>query len=223
MAIDTERVRRILRKGDHIAAFAALESEPPLEAAQTYHSIAKDLYWQDRDLPNAKATLLRGIAFALAKEHQEDPEVRTTGKAMCYDLASFCWPGWDEPDIEIGREELTLGQAAAARNLELAIELGRGDGPLANAHFLIGAFDLAWSRLPEAAESFEKYRHHAALADDEVGVLAAEGYAALTRHLEGKPEAEEEFLVIVNRLLEDDLEHGAFFAEQLETARRVFG
>lgn len=222
MAIDVEKVRTKIRLGEETSAFMSIEAEPPLAAAQAFHAIAKELYWNDRDLASTKATLIRGIAFALSNAHEGDLEVRGEGKAMCYDLASFCWPGWDEPDMEIGREELTLGMAAAARNLELAVELGRGDGALANAHFLIGAYDLAWSRLPDAAESFEKYRHHAALADDEVGVLAAQGYVALVRHLDGIPEAEAEFLAIYNRLLDDDLEHGAFFAEQLETARRVF-
>lgn len=222
MAIDVEKVRRVIRKGDHISAFSSMEAAAPQEAAEAYHAVAKELYWKDRDLPNAKATLLRGIAFALSPEHQDLTELRSIGKAMCYDLASFCWPGWDEPDIEIGRDELTLGQAAAARNLELAQELGRGDGPLANAYFLIGAYDLAWSRLPEAEEAFEKYRHHAALADDDTGVLAAEGYSALTRHLAGQSGAEEEFDAIRDRLFEDDLEHGAFFGDQLDTARKVF-
>lgn len=223
MAIDVDKMRRMIRDGESSSAYRTLEAIPhPVEAAQAFHAVAKELYWKDHDLPSARATLVQGIAFALSPSFEESAEVRSAGKAMCYDLGSFCWPGWDEPDIVIEREDLTMGQAAADRNLELAIELKRGDGALANAHFLIGAFHLAWSRLPEALASFSQYEHYAKLADDEAGAIVARGYQALVRHLEGDPDGEEAFLIIVAELAEDAVEHGAFFAEQLETARSVF-
>lgn len=223
MEIDVDQTRRMIRGGEQASAFKLLESIPhPVEAAQAFHAVAKELYWKDRDLVSARGTLVQGIAFALSPTFSESAEVRGAAKAMCYDLGSFCWPGWDEPDIEIEREDLTMGQAAADRNLELAIELERGDGPLANAHFLVGGFHLAWSRLPEAAASFERYHHHATLAGDEAQMMVSRGYQALVRHLEGDPDAEEEFLSICAELEKDEVEHGAFFAEQLETARSVF-
>lgn len=190
----------------------------PHEIAEAYHRVAKDLYWKNKDLTSARSALALGIAYAVdqARISDEPDELKGKVKAMCYDLASFCWPGWDEPGILIGETDLEVGEHAAHENLRLAIELQRGDLPMANAHFMVGAYHLARRRHAFAESSFEEFQARATAAGDIGAAILAEGYLALVR-----PGAD--ILPICARLREEGGESGGFFAEQLLTAARVFG
>lgn len=199
-------------------------SGPPEQVADAYHRVAKDLYWKDKDLSSARSALALGIAYAVDQARSTtDPDLALdlTGraKAMCYDLASFCWPGWNEPGIPIGEAEIECGEHAASENLRLAIELQRGDVPMANAHFMVGAFHLARSRFAYAHTSFEEFRAFAERAGDSGMALLAEGYLALADVLDG---SEADLNGIIERLRSQGVEHGQFFADQLVTAKRVF-
>lgn len=172
------------------------------------HAEGKACYWKAKDLPAAKAKLEEGIALARSVGDAAEE------KAMNYDLASFCWPGWDEPGIEIAEDDLAAGEKAADENLRLAEELKRDHGPMANAHFMVGAYQLARGRSTEAQASFRRQREHASAAEDRAGVLLAEGYLSLA----SRGTAEE----AAGALRNSGLENGIFFADQLDTAARVF-
>jgi hypothetical protein len=225
MAIDVEVARRLLAEGQGSLTTQVIEAEgTPLDIAGAYHQVAKDLYWKDKDLAGARSALALGIAYAVDQARSTldvdlAAELSGVAKAMCYDLASFCWPGWAEPGIEIGEAELECGEHAAAENLRLAIELERGDLPMANAHFMVGAYHLARRRHAYAEAAFQEFLQRATNAGEEGTALLAEGYLALVRRLDGTGD---ELDLVLSRLRTGGLEHGAFFADQLATAEAVF-
>lgn len=228
MSVDLEKARSLIREGEFEAATSEIEaSDSPIEVATAYHSLGKNLYWKDKSLPLALDTFRYGIECALRlAADSEDPnvanELRGRAKAMCFDTASFCWPGWDEPGIEIGESQLAEGEEAAKKNLQFAIELQRGAVPMANAHFMIGAYQLARQNWPDARTSFRLFREHAEASGDADLIQLADGYLALCRWRQDDPDAEHEFRAVVETLDAVEGENGSFFAEQLTTAARVF-
>jgi hypothetical protein len=143
--------------------FTALAGLPDkgdsVDATKGHHRLMRDLYWKDKNLPAVVAVACAGIAAAsrAAAENVGEPieaELLGLAKGMAYDLGSFTWPGWDEPGIQIGPTDMALGREAAKFNLRLAGELKRGDLPLSNAQWLIGAHDLAAGGWQKAQEAF---------------------------------------------------------------------
>lgn len=177
---------------------------------EALHREAKDRYWKHKDLPGARRLLEEGIALA---RRQASPDLE---KPLQYDLASFCWPGWDEAGISPTEEDLLAGDRAAAENLRLAIELQRGPAGMANAHFMVGAYALVARRY---AEAYEAFRRQADCAPEPPGKCLGEGYASLA---EGLARGEVAIGASVERLRTSGWEHGLGLADQLETAARVF-
>ena len=58
-------------------------------------------------------------------------------------LSGDSWPGGKDEGIEITASDLVAGIALARQNLRLAKELKRDDEVFANAHWLLGAHQLA--------------------------------------------------------------------------------
>ncbi len=178
------------------------------------HQKAKASYWKDKDLSEARRLLEEGIAAARGQGSRE------LEKPLQYDLASFCWPGWDESGIVISDDDLSVGEIAAAENLRLAGELERGDAALANAWFMVGGYRLVRNRYREAADAFAHQRGFAERGQDPAGADLAQGYASLAGQLGG---GDEGVSAAIDRLRSSGWEHGPAFATQLETAARVFG
>lgn len=185
--------------------------------AADLHAAAKAAYWQDKDLRKAIELAQKGIRAAADAGDQGEE------KAINYDLASFCWPGWDESGIQIHSSELALGATAADRNLELAIVLNRPAVAMANAHFMVGAYHLAYRRLSEAKTSFIHFQRFAEDNHDLGQIRLADGYLALTAILAQAADGEARFENIVENLRTSGVEHGPFFANQLVAAKRIFG
>lgn len=212
--------REAVRGGKWTEAEALiLESGSSLEISRAFHAVAKGIYWKDKNLGHARAMLEEGIAYALAEAASD--ELKSAAKAMSFDLASFCWPGWDEPGIEISDEDIAAGIEAADRNLALAIELKKGDGPMANAYFIVGAYQLTGRHFTDALISFTHFRSHAVSGKDVPSTRLADGYIALTQWLNGDPDGEESFVAITDRLNSSCNENEVYFAQQLKSAAKI--
>ncbi|MEK6223007.1 MAG: hypothetical protein N2D54_12245, partial [Chloroflexota bacterium] len=84
-----------------------------------------------------------GIEYNSQKAAETDDvglanEFKGKAKALNYNLASFSWPGWDEPGfMDIPTDILALGLQAAHENLRLAIELKKEEVRVSRAHWAI--------------------------------------------------------------------------------------
>ena len=141
-------------------------------------------------------------------------QLRGTAKAISYNLGSFCWPGWAEPGIDIGKKECSFGYDAAKCNLRLGSELKRPAKAMGNAHWLVGAYELASRHFDRAIASFDKA--HNTFTEDRALALMAAGYAELTKHLQSMGNAqrvEDAKTALINEGSED----AKAFADQLTT------
>jgi hypothetical protein len=219
-----EQLREILAEQDTFAAAEFLEAQgAPVEIGQRYHAVMRDLYWTHRDLPAVLVAARAGILHCLRASRAEGAErdrLRGLAKTLAYDLASFAWPGWDEPGIQPTAPEESAGFDAARLNLRLAVELGRGPEPVMNAHWVVGAHQLAAGEFGEAILAFGRAAAAGRHAENPAGEKMAAGYAALARLLDRQPEAEAELRACLEAL--ETEKDGPFFSEQIQVARRVF-
>ena len=113
---------------------------------------------------------------------------------------------------------------AARLNLRLAIELKRGAAPMFNAHWIIGAHELAQGRHTEAIASYEQARKIANEENLRGNAMLAGGSIAIAK-IAGKRDVaagEREFSEVKMSLTSGNVPDGKFFADQLETAYQVF-
>ncbi len=217
------------RAQDSFAAIDALcAAQDKLAATKSFHEVMHHFYWKEKSLAPAvafgRAGLQHGMAAAAAVEASDAKlayELRSTAKGMAYDLASFTWDGWDEKGIVITESDLKLGLDAARTNLRLAVELKKGDLPLARAWWMLGAQQMSARDDKGAIESFEKSAKFAKAAQAEGEELLARGDAAIVRlrQSQGK-EGKDEMEDVKTQLKK--VKDGEFFIEQLDTAVRVF-
>jgi tetratricopeptide (TPR) repeat protein len=151
-------------------------------------------------------------------------ELRGTAKTMAYNLASNTWPGWNETGIRITPADIEAGMEAARLNLRLAIELKRGPDPMFNAHWVIGALELARGRHDEAIASYEQARKIATDSNLRAYALLAGGSIAIAK-IAGKinvSEGERDLAQVKSSLTSENLNDGKFFADQLEATYQIF-
>jgi tetratricopeptide (TPR) repeat protein len=213
---------------DGVEAALGLLSDPeislaPAEQISSYTELMRHAYWQAKDLTAAIQIGQAGIetGMKLASEFPDQAaEIKGAVKAIHYDLASFTWPGWDEPGIEITREKIALGLASARKNLDLAFELKREALPLSRAYWMLGAQLLADGAYYKARENFSIAAHQAAKADSPADKFLAEGFLAIGLILDGQGDATEALETVKDSLRGQ--EHGDLFIKQLDDALRVF-
>lgn len=213
---------------DIAAAIGYLSSQPDADAeavADCYLDLQKHLYYEAKDLANLTLMSAAGIQFALAQAHRL-PEsaylLRSKAKALSYNLASYTWPGWDEPKLPINAAHLAMGLSAAKANLRLAHELDKGDLPLSRAHWVVGAHRLALADWPAALKSFTAAVEYAQKADATADALLSQGYIALTEILRDVANADAQQRLSNLKTQLADLEYGDFFVQQLDSALAVF-
>ena len=237
-----EEITNWLRTADSYAAIEALSRQPdPRETAKSFADAAAHFYWKGKDLAASVALGRAGAQYALSSAERlaaSDPalaaELRGQAKAMTFNLASFTWPGWDEPGIPITPADMSVGLDAAKANLRLARELKRGPLPLSRAHWMLAGHWLAVAQYGPAREQFQSAGREASAAASEPDRLLAEGFELLTAHLSADGgaagtggaagSASDETLARLNDVLTRlrPLEQGGMFVQQIETARRVF-
>jgi hypothetical protein len=220
---------RILEAEGVAAALDYLDSDgfpSPAERVQGYHELMKHAYWKLKNLPATIKIGQAGIAIgeALAGTHPEQHnEIMSNIKAIHYDLASFTWPGWDEPDFTITAAQTQLGLKAAKRNLQLAIDLRKPPLPLSRAYWMLAAQEIAARQYAEAKEHFFQAEQTARETDSAADQLLSRGFVQVTGLL-----ADPDDLALTEKLNEVKAalqveEHGEFFIQQMDDALRVFG
>ena len=222
-----------LQRLDDEGAFAAVQvfTDLPdaLAAATGLHAFARSRYWDHHDLPGVVVFNHAAIQHALtaAGDGATDPDqadaLRGIAKEASYDLASFTWPGWAEPGIaprrhrpapRPGRRPTQPATGPRTRPRRP----GPQPGPLGAGRAAPGSRHC--SRPTQAARaSFDRAARHAEDGGHEADRLLHTGYAALVDALAGRPD--HAFREVTDRL-RDGVPGGPGFADQLDTARRVF-
>lgn len=203
----------LLKAKDSFAAVEYMaELGDPAEVAANYSELVRLLYWQEHDVPAMISMARAGIQYCLSFSV---PEMRGYGKTIAYNLASFTWPGWDEPGIKLSPADILTGLDAAKLNVRLANELNKPNIAKSRAHWMLGAHWMAQHELDKARHHFYRAAIYANRdGDHEDEMLLARAYAMLTKRAEAE----------VKEVLEQvkSHEHGAGMVEQLRTAQRVF-
>lgn len=203
------------------------QQDGPLAVINTYSQLVRRLYWEEKNLPAVIIIALAGIQYGLmastAASHPDTAaKIKSVAKGLAYDLASFTWPGWNEPGIVIGLSDLAIGLEAAKANLRFANELDKGDLPLSRAYWMLGGHHLAGGNLSDAAACFNKTEDYAAAANVEAERLLAQGFSLITAMLEspGNTAIQDQLEQVKDHLAR--LEHGEDFIGQIDTAWSVF-
>ncbi len=218
-----DRARKLTMSKDVGALVELLTEEAaPSEAMEHFQTLAKEAYWDQRNLDRAVRIARAGVTvgLALSADSDEPYELRSAAKALAFNLASFAWPGWNEEGIAIEPGHLVEALDAARTNVRLAVELEKGSIAVGRGHWMVGACLLALGRYQDALAEFLAARLAADEGRSDAESALAEGYEALVRVIErpGDASIEAELNEILDRLRELD---GAF-AAQIETARSVF-
>lgn len=214
------------------AACREIESgRTPREAATFYHATAQALYHKRKDVRSMVALSRAGIHFALteanrlaATDAEQAAALRGDAKTIAYDLGSNLWPGWQDEGIVLSPADLATGLEAARLNLQLAKELDRPALPRCNAHWLLGAHELARGATAAAREQFALARRQAEVAARPDYEWMCRGYGALAglRCVPAPADAEREFTQAVAALRELKTDDASFFADQLVAVRGLW-
>ena len=195
------------------------------EAAEAYRSSMRSAYWEDADIPTVTAMAYAGVAHLLAGAEAVGGDAadgaRYAAKGLMYDLASFTWPGWDQPGVEIAPSDATGGLAAARMNLMMAITLERGDLAESRAQWMLGAHLLTGGDHDGASLAFTESMAAAERAGASAEEALARAFRALTE-LDAEPDDGEDALQAALADLAR-VADGKAFIDQVTTARRVLG
>jgi hypothetical protein len=207
---------------DCLVDIATLAETDLTESPDAYSEAMRHAYWEDKDLAGATAIAFAGISRLLAEARSAEPSrayaLRSGAKQLTYDLASFTWPGWDEPGIIVTPPEMRAGLAAARANLRMAEELQKGDVALSRAHWILGAHQLAAGHPDEASTSFAEAATAAERAGEPGEAALAQAFGALAAVAED-PSATPSLDEALARL--SVIDGGTELAAQVTTAREV--
>jgi len=201
--------------------------DDPKQIYDLYHATTQSLCFKQKNIP-AMVTLSRsGIDYFIkradASTNDEDQAARFRGwaKALSYNLGANTWPGWGDEGIELTDADLVTGMEAAKLNLKLAQELDRPAEPMSNAHWLVGAHELARQNSQAATIQFRLAHKFALNAENQELINLQTGYLQLAL-LQGDLENDElrrqseSAIATLQNLMTDDAK---FFADQLVVAR----
>ena len=201
-----------------------------VEAVDAFDDLLRDAYWKHKDVVAALQIGRAGIRYcqdqaADANDAIAQKEVIGGAKTLCYDLASFCWVGWDELGVAISDQAAQAGRDAAKKDLELAERLGVVPMPMSRSLWMHGAYHLTDGEYAQAKQCFESAAEHAQRGGVEAEQFLSEGYAAVAICLDpGTARVDREahgdtFAAIKGRLIEG--EQVQSLVDQLHTAKAV--
>lgn len=222
----------VLDAGDSYALCQWVERQGSAAHVLTlYHDLSQTLYGKRRAVRSMIAVSRAGIHFGLteaARIATSDPELaarlRGEVKAISYDLGANLWPGWQDEGIVLTAADLETGFEAAQLNLRLAEELGRPPLARCNAHWLLGAHELARGGAAAALVQFTCAVEQAQLAERADFRAMSAGYAAIAALRIDRQDAaaEQSFTAAVRDLEQLGTEDAKYFADQLRTVRTGF-
>ncbi len=209
------------------------------DVVKTFEDLLLDCYWKAKSIEQVIHFANAGIHYCLARawssgdlgddlydEIYDDPEreLLFAAKRMATNAASFTWIGWNEPDIEITREQRRRGIAFARYSVRQLRELDPTGAQLAYTYWYLAAHLMANESYADALSVFGEARDHSASAGGDPDQPAMfDGYIGLTKILSGDNETgESEFDSAVAALESRDSEDAAFYAKQLVDVRTFF-
>lgn len=227
----TEIVRLCEAEGS-LQAIALIQSQgDPATVADAYAQLVPDLYYKQKDAPLMLMIGRAGVQYCLDEARRcekDDAELaatlRGTAKAMAFNLSVNCWPAWEDEGITLTDSDVRNGYDLARLNLRLAIELKRDAAKRANAHWLLGAHQLAAQESTAAIGSFQKAAELFQQAKQPDGEQMALGYTVIAKLTteEEKADGERELKAAVEKLREIDTDDSRFYADQLESVAKFF-
>ncbi len=193
-------------------------------------ALMRHCYWDQKDLGGSLLFGRTGVQQALSLATDLDVDnraaadsLRTSARVLLYNIASFSWPGWAEPGIEISATLAEEGLAASRSNLKLARDLEKDPLPISRAWWMLGAHLLTAREYWQAADAFEQATTLAFAAGKRDEELLSRAFRQLAL-IQMLPEAGKEEQRLYQYLEElGNLPDGEFFTNQVETARQVLG
>lgn len=227
-------IQTILQTGDSYAAVEHIQRDgTPLKIAARYQSLVLDLYWKAHDLPAVitigRAGILHCLSQSLAADIPPDSKdnLRSTAKAIAFNLGSFTWPGWEEPGIAPAPSDLAIGRDCALLNLRLALELKKPPKALSNAHWLIGVHALASGDFELAEKEFELALEVLPAGDESTNALETLnlGFLAVAQICSNpsNPDTVSRLAKILASLRQQNNDDAKTYASQLEASLKLFG
>src|SRR5688572_10407335 len=103
------QIHKMLKAGDAYNVALVMESfGEPRTVATNYQEVSNYLYWTAGDLPSFTVFARQGIDYNLAKAREVSStnaqlatNLRSAAAVLAFNLASYTWPGWAEPSIQI--------------------------------------------------------------------------------------------------------------------------
>lgn len=214
--------------GDVSSACNAIEScSDQHTIAQLYARASQAAYLERKSVQIMAALTNAGVRYCLdsaealaSEDHKSALKMKEVAKTIAYNMATNSWPGWGDEGIVIGQADLAAGLEAAVISLQLVEELELGSSQVGNAHWIIGALQLAAGSNEEAITAFEMSRAAFLDAEEDNSVLLADGFIALTRKAQSETwkVGTEETAQVLETLKSKGTEDASFFAGQIETA-----
>lgn len=227
-----EQALRVAEQEDIFQACALLEvGDRPSDIAEDYALLVGEVYRQQRHIPRMLAFGQAGLSFCLREarrlrdtQPQRAAALSLQAQTIAYNLATNTWPGWNEPGVTLTTTDLAFGREAARLNLRLAQELARDAETQGQAHWLLGAHDLARQAWADAEQAFRQAEQQFAQAHKHELVLLARGYRALA--LRGQPAQRATGNALWQKTLQEltasSQPAAAVYADQVRTAERLF-
>ncbi len=191
----------------------------PAEVMSAFHAITKELFAQ-RKLARMVWLARSGIDFAL---RSGDSKLIESARKLAYNVSANLWPGWADEAVQPTMSDLLAAYDLARAHRRLCQDAMLDHEALGHAHWLVGAQRLALGQEQAAHHDFENSQAAYHAAERPTLAAMAEGYLALSLSLMGTmaTEGDKRFEASIAELkqLGDD---GEFFADQLQTAKRVF-
>ena len=225
-------VQSRIAEADLFAASAYVLGVGDVQAVvAAFEHLILDCYHRAKSIEQVLHVGSAGIHYCLASAQELDGKddaaaraFRYAAKRMATNVASFTWPGWDEPGIVISQAQMQQGLLYARYSVRQLHELDPTAAQRAYSYWFLGAHLMAGGQYAEAQAVFESaLTHNQEHGDDPEGRLMLAGYIGLTKLLAGHVECGETALnAAVCAIKARGSDDAQFYAEQLLTARAVF-
>ena len=146
-----QHVQDIIKDSDIFAATEFLfQLGDPESIVDAFGKLLLDIYHKNKSIDQAMHFGQAGINFALFQAvsvQKLNPslakELRFGAKKMATNIASFTWPGWDEPGIKLSPQHKKTGLIYAKFSIRLLLELEPSADQLSFSYWFLGAQLLA--------------------------------------------------------------------------------
>jgi len=205
-----------------------IDKTRPMTAVNIFGDLQNALYWKNKDINSAVAFGQIGVEYAQVQSKKNElfhpdlaKKLKTEAAYISFDIASFCWDGWDEKNIEINSTLKFIGYQAARHHLKLVKELDLGDINLARSHWMLAGLYLSSNSYEKAIAHYNRSAYLAKRGGSISETLLAKAFEIMSKRLiSDTPELENEYNFYLENLQKQD--DGKFFAAEVETAFKVY-